>query len=92
LNGGDELALSFKTDALPPKPAGFVREFFLYVVGWDKDGDFHVGEGWRVGPLPFSGMDDQAYGKQLIQPTEKRWKEAYNTRWVGPFVLMRRLR
>lgn len=53
LNGGDELALSFPTDKLPPKPAGFVRDFFLHAVGWDKDADFHVGQGWRVGPLPF---------------------------------------
>ncbi len=45
LNGGDELALSFKADRLPPKPAGFERDFFLYVVGWDKDADFHVGQG-----------------------------------------------
>src|SRR5687768_18003942 len=27
---------------LPPKPAGHVREFFIYTDGWDKDSDFHV--------------------------------------------------
>jgi len=88
LNGGDELALSFRADKLPQKPAGFVRDFFLHVVGWDKDADFHVGQGWRVEPLPFRGMDDQAYDR-LTRPAEANdaWIEKYNTRWVGPMVL-----
>ncbi len=88
LNGGDELALSFQASRLPPKPEGLVRDFFLYVVGWDKDADFHVAQGWRVEPLPFLGMDDQAYGHQLRPPTLNDWWIAkYNTRWVGPMVL-----
>lgn len=88
LNGGDELALSFPADQLPPKPAGFVRDFFLHAVGWDKDADFHVGQGWRVEPLPFHGMEDQAYGHQL-RPSglNNDWIEKFNTRWVGPMVL-----
>ena len=90
INGGDELALSFKADRLPPKPAGFERNFFLHVVGWDKDADFHVGQGWRVEPLPFSGMDDQAYGRQP-RPAglNDAWMTNYNTRWVGPLTLSR---
>ncbi len=88
LNGGDELALSFAADKLPPKPAGFVRDFFLHAVGWDKDADFHVGQGWRVGPLPFHGMDDQAYD-HLERPPQlpSDWIQKYNTRWVGPLTL-----
>jgi hypothetical protein len=88
LNGGDEVALSF--DPPQPKPEGFVREFFLYTVGWDKDADFHVEQGWRVEPLPFHGMDDQAYGKQP-RPAflDDGWAERYNTRWVGSLVLAR---
>ena len=90
LNGGDELALSFKADKLPPKPAGFERDFFLYVVGWDKDADFHVNQGWRVEPLPFLGMDDQAYGHQA-RPAglDDSWIAKYNTRWVGGWILTR---
>jgi hypothetical protein len=87
LNGGDELALSFRADRLPPKPEGFVRDFFLRVTGWDKDGDFHVGQGWRVEPLPFMGMDDQAYGKEPPPPHRSAWGQKYNTRWVGPLML-----
>ncbi|HYG35602.1 MAG TPA: FG-GAP-like repeat-containing protein [Clostridia bacterium] len=87
LNGGDELSLSFASHRLPPKPAGFVRDFFLYVVGWDKDADFHVGQGWRVDPLPFLGMDDQAYGQQP-RPAglDDSWIAKYNTRWVGSLL------
>jgi Flp pilus assembly protein TadD len=88
MNGGDELALSFPAAQLPPKPDGFVRDFFLYAVGWDKDADFHVGQGWRVEPLPFHGMDDQAYGhEQRPAGTNDGWMERYNTRWVGPLIL-----
>jgi len=90
LNGGDELALSFPADKLPPKPAGYVRDFFLHLVGWDKDADFHVGQGWRVDPLPFRGMDDQVYD-HLSRPAalNDAWAEKYNTRWVGPMVLVK---
>ena len=88
LNGGDELALSFPADRLPPKPAGAVREFFLFAVGWDKDADFHVGQGWRVDPLPFKGMDDQTYGREPRPGAmNDSWIARYNTRWVGPMVL-----
>jgi Tfp pilus assembly protein PilF len=89
LNGGDELAVSFSADRLPPKPNGAVREFFLDVVGWDKDADFHVGQGWRVDPLPFKGMDDQAYGHQPRPAViNDSWIAKYNTRWVGPMTLV----
>ena len=88
MNGGDELALSFPAGKLPPKPAGFVRDFFLYAVGWDKDADFHVGQGWRVEPLPFHGMEDQAYDRQQRPAgSNDDWMTKYNTRWVGPMVL-----
>ena len=88
LNGGDELSLSFRQAQLPPKPEGSVRDFFLYVVGWDKDADFHVGQGWRVEPLPFEGMDDQCYGREAGQrKPNASWVSRYNTRWVGSLVL-----
>jgi hypothetical protein len=88
LGGGDELALSFDAARLPPPAPGMTRDFFLHVVGWDKDADFHVGQGWQLGPLPFQGMDDQAYGHEP-RPSriDDSWIKAYNTRWVGPVVV-----
>jgi hypothetical protein len=88
LNGGDEVTLSFRADQLPAKPEGFIRDFFLYVVGWDKDADFHVGQGWRVEPLPFVGMNDQAYGNENRPSAQNDgWRTKYNTRWVGSKIL-----
>jgi hypothetical protein len=88
LNGGDELTLIFAVTSLPSKPAGTVREFFLYVDGWDKDSDFHVATGTQVEPLPFHGMDDQLYGRQKRPafPSDALHRE-YNTRWVEGRVL-----
>ena len=88
LNGGDELTLKFATNSLPPKPTGTVRQFFLYVDGWDKDSDFHVATGTKVEPLPFHGMDDQLYGQQKRPafPSDALHRK-YNTRWVDGRVL-----
>ena len=87
LAAGDELALSFATSALPPREPGMTRSFFLHVVGWDKDADFHVEQGWRLEPLPFHGMDDQAYGRQpRPDHLDDAWIQKFNTRWVSPIV------
>jgi hypothetical protein len=85
---GDELSLDFEATTLPPKPAGVVREFFLYVDGWDKDSDFHVTTGTRVEPLPWHGMRDQDYGREPRPefPTDALHRR-YNTRWVEARVL-----
>ena len=79
---------SFAAAAFPAKPANAERDFFLYTVGWDKDADFHVGQGWRVEPLPFRGMDDQAYD-HLTRPAtiNDTWVGKYNTRWVAPMLV-----
>ncbi len=88
LNSGDELTLRFASHSVPPKPVGTVREFFLYVDGWDKDSDFHVATGAQVEPLPFHGMDDQLYGREKRPqfPGDVLHRK-YNTRWVEGRVL-----
>jgi hypothetical protein len=91
--GGDELTLRFAAEGLPPKPAGSVRDFFLFTVGWDKDADYHVARGTEVGPLPWIGMDDQTYGKALRPkfPSDELHTR-HNTRWVGERTFVRRNR
>ncbi|MDG1890864.1 MAG: FG-GAP-like repeat-containing protein [Verrucomicrobiota bacterium] len=83
LNSGDALALSFATRVLPPKPAGYTREFFIYADGWDKDSDFHVASGHRIEPLPYHGMEDQRYhiDERPSFPSDALHQK-YNTRWV----------
>jgi hypothetical protein len=88
VNGGDELTLSFAESALPAKRPGAVRDFFMYVDGWDKDSDFHVAAGTTVEPLPFHGMDDQAYGREKRPAfASDALHRKYNTRWVEGRVL-----
>ena len=49
--------------ALPPLPAGWVRDYVLVLDGWDKDADKNTVAGQTVEPLPFHGMDDARYGE-----------------------------
>ncbi|MCC6233667.1 MAG: hypothetical protein IT580_13540, partial [Verrucomicrobiales bacterium] len=93
VHSGDELSLEFSAAALPPKPEGLVREFFLYVDGWDKDSDFHVATGTQIEPLPHHGQDDQRYGQESRPafPTDA-WHRKYNTRWVEGRALKRTAR
>jgi hypothetical protein len=88
INAGDELSMKFAARSLPPRPAGTMREFFLYADGWDKDADFHVAAGTQVEPLPFHGMHDQAYGREKRPqfPSDDLHRK-YNTRWVEGRVL-----
>ena len=90
INSGDELIVDFDASALPPLRPGDQRDFFLYSVGWDKDGDFHVAHRDSFEPLPWHGMNDQLHG---IQPrplfVDDAWMEKYNTRWCSPQVLSR---
>lgn len=88
MNGGDELTLRWAASSLPPKPDGFVRQFFIYTDGWDKDSDFHVRGGTTVEPLPWHGMDDQLYPNQPRPafPSDELHRK-YNTRWVPPQTL-----
>ncbi|MBL9166675.1 MAG: VCBS repeat-containing protein [Verrucomicrobiales bacterium] len=88
INAGDELSLRFSVSSLPAKPPGQVREFFLYVDGWDKDSDFHVATGTQVEPLPFHGMNGQLIGREKRPsfPSDELHR-TYNTRWVEGRVL-----
>jgi hypothetical protein len=91
LNGGDEVTLQFAANRLPPLAAGFVRDFFLYSCGWDKDADFHCEKGWLVEPLPWHGMQDQLYGQEQRPVIDGNWWiDKYNSRWVGPLTLRRK--
>jgi Tfp pilus assembly protein PilF len=90
LNSGDELSLSFDVNSLSARKPGLIRDYFLYVDGWDKDSDFHVAAGTEVEPLPFHGMDDQRYGRER-RPNfaSDHVHRKYNTRWVEGRALKR---
>ena len=54
LGSGDEVALSFRSP--PPPPAGWVRDYVVSSVGYDKDANLHTAHGQEAGPLPHAGM------------------------------------
>ena len=86
------MRLSFAASKVLDPPSGFVRDFFFYSVGWDKDADYHVAHARTVDPLPFHGMNDQSYGRQPYAPADAEWTTRYNTRWVGARVHRRSVR
>jgi len=61
MGSGDELRLSFEARGLPALPAGWKRDFLLYVDGWAKDGDANTAYSQSVEPLPFHRMSRYPY-------------------------------
>lgn len=84
LNGGDALSVEFAAAGLPPVPDDMVRSFFLYSVGWDKDGDHNVEDGDTVEPMPAARTETQKSLEIDSQSDidENDWRIRYNTRWV----------
>jgi tetratricopeptide (TPR) repeat protein len=82
LHHGDQVELSFA--APPPPPPGWVRDFFLYTVGWDKDGDPKTAYGTTVEPLPFRAMSGYPYaGGYPSTPALDELFRRYQTRWIS---------
>lgn len=75
---GDEMTLTF---AVPSEslPAGWVRDFVLYNVGWDKDAALNTVFGDAVEPLPFETMT--TYSLPRTPDAEyNRYLRTYQTR------------
>jgi hypothetical protein len=81
LNAGDALELRFRAATFPPVPTGRRRTFFLYCVGWDKDGDHNITDGQTVEPLPVAALvPTEGDGRDAGED----WRVRYNTRLVRP--------
>lgn len=79
---GDELELAFRVPD-QPVPDGWVRDFVLYNVGWDKDAVLNTLYGQTVEPLPFAGMSTYSYAEQALRPqrdTDHADLRTYQTR------------
>jgi hypothetical protein len=61
MGSGDELALQFPSNELPPLPKGWSRDFLLLVDGWAKDADANTAFSQSVTPLPFHAMSAYPY-------------------------------
>jgi tetratricopeptide (TPR) repeat protein len=49
---GEGIKLDFDPKNLPPLPAGWVRDYFFYADGFEKDLDFYAAHAFTVEPLP----------------------------------------
>jgi hypothetical protein len=82
---GDEIEAFFDLDRIPAPPAGWVRDYLVYVDGFGKDMDLHSASPDTVGPLPFHGMSRFPYGpneRYPETPAHQRYLQEWNTRRV----------
>jgi hypothetical protein len=74
LGAGDELTVAFSADC-PELPDGWVRDFILYNVGWDKDADLNTVHGQSIEPLPFRSMTKYPYAPDQSFPDTPKHRE-----------------
>jgi tetratricopeptide (TPR) repeat protein len=83
---GDEVAAEFDPSGLPPLPQGWVRDYFFYANGFDKDMDFYAAHGDTVDPLPFHTLVPYPYPAGTAFPEDAQhlqYNLEYNTRPVS---------
>jgi hypothetical protein len=83
MGSGDEMRLLFPERAAGPLPAGWKRDFLLFVDGWAKDADANTAYGQTVEPLPFHAMSQYPYkdGEHFPDdPAHRQYRAQYNTR------------
>ena len=83
---GEEVAVNFDPSSLPKLPRGWVRDYFFYANGFDKDMDFYADYGGTVSPLPIHGPRPYPYPSGIRYPEDLLHLEymlRYNTRAVS---------
>ncbi len=87
---GDEVALAFDADALPPLRAGWTRTFLLHGDGFSKEMDINSASPDQAWPLPSHSMTTVVPEGRAGRPNaglgaldEPAWFTRYNTRVVG---------
>ncbi len=82
MGAGDEMTVTFQ----PPTeelPSGWVRDFLINNVGWDKDADLNTVTGQSVEPLPFQAMSRYPYPPSELFPdtaAHREYLRTYQTR------------
>ncbi len=82
---GDEIEAFFGVSSLPKTPAGYIRDYIVYVDGFGKDMDINSARPDFVGPLPFHGMSSYPYPASEHYPddaTHLHYLKEWNTRTV----------
>src|SRR5467141_3292264 len=80
---GEGLKLDFDPKALPALPAGWVRDYFFYADGFEKDLDFYAAHAFTVEPLPRHSPLPYPYPEGQDYPSDANhlgYRLEYNTR------------
>jgi hypothetical protein len=80
---GEGVKLEFDPSRLPALPSGWVRDYFFYANGFEKDMDFYAAHAFTVEPLPRHGLDAYPYPENHAYPADDehlRYQLEYNTR------------
>ncbi len=82
-SSGEGVRLEFDPSKIPPVPAGWVRDYFFYADGFEKDLDFYAANAFTVEPLPRHGLIPYPYPEGMEYPTDADhlgYQFDYNTR------------
>jgi len=75
MGAGDEIMLRFRADELPAPPAGWRRDYLLFVDGWAKEQEANTAFGDSVEPLPFHQMSAYPYPGEEHYPDGELHRE-----------------
>ncbi len=82
-SSGEGLKLDFDPRKLPAVPAGWVRDYFFYADGFEKDLDFYAAHAFTVEPLPRHSLRPYPYPPGAEYPADAEhlgYQLDYNTR------------
>ncbi len=80
---GEGVKLDFDPRRLPALPAGWVRDYFFYADGFEKDLDFYAAHAFTVEPLPRHSLLSYPYPEGKGYPADVEhldYQLEYNTR------------
>ena len=82
-SSGEGVKLDFDPRKLPALPAGWVRDYFFYADGFEKDLDFYAAHAFTVEPLPRHTLLPYPYPAGKDYPADAEhlgYQLEYNTR------------
>ena len=82
-SSGEGVKLDFDPRKLPALPAGWVRDYFFYADGFEKDLDFYAAHAFTVEPLPRHTLLPYPYPAGQDYPADAEhlgYELDYNTR------------
>lgn len=82
-SSGEGVKLEFDPAGLPKPPPGWVRDYFFYADGFEKDLDFYAAHAFTVEPLPKHGLIAYPYPESNAYPMDAEhlgYELEFNTR------------